>query len=571
MLCELRVTLLSNTPVIGFEITPTVTVTCRGSLVVPPHSVKFEWYRKQDQTVTSTCCVHHSEIATFQCMCCVMLKVPVKDSYYCSKRCFSETWVDHQARHKQAAETLSKLTDGSWLSTSSWFAYENRGLVDAMETVVEREGRSWIKVGSSKTYIPSADDFGCILRLESIATDSTEGNPLAPTNIILTCPVISAAHPRPRCLIKFMPQEGPSNFNLELQSSADGTFNVLSYNVLSQLYAYYIRYCDSWALMWEYRRHNLLREIIEYQADILCLQEVQSDHFENFFEPELVKCGYSVLYREKTNKMYTSSGLAIDGCATFFHRRRFKEIKRYELEYAKVASSVVSTLDIEKKNDAQIRLAKDNVALVVILEKINTDSDTSHPRICVANTHIHAQPLHSDVKLWQVATLINGLEKIAKSDIPVILCGDLNSLPGSAPYNLVVMGKVESDHQDMAEDPYGVFQHLVFKHSLHLVSAYASASGMFLEQQQRNIDPKTNEPTFTNFTQQFRGTLDYIFYTADSLKVEGLLELLDLETVTKYTALPSPEWSSDHVALMANFSFKPFCRQKDVKLPDTLW
>ncbi|XP_043722331.1 carbon catabolite repressor protein 4 homolog 1-like [Telopea speciosissima] len=571
MQCELRVTLLSKTPVVGCEITPAATLTCRGSFGVPLHSVKFEWYREQDQTVTSTCCVHNSEIATFQCMCCVMLKVPVKESYYCSKRCFSDTWVKHQARHKRAAETLSKLTDGSWLPTSSWFAYENRDLVDSMETVVEREGRSWIRVGSSKTYIPSADDFGYILRLESTATDSTEGNPLAPTNIILTCPVISAAEPRPRCLIKFIPQEGPRNFNLERQSSADGTFNVLSYNVLAQLYAYYIRYSESWAILWEYRRHNLLREIIEYQADILCLQEVQSDHFENFFEPELVKCGYSVLYREKTNKMYTGCGLAIDGCATFFHRGRFKEIKRYELEYAKVASSVVSTLNIEKKNDAQIRLAKDNVALVVILEKINTDSDTSHPRLCVANTHIHAQALHSDVKLWQVATLINGLEKIGKSDIPVILCGDLNSLPGSAPYNLLVMGKVDSDHQDMAEDPYGVFQHLVFKHSLHLMSAYASASGMFLEQQWRNIDPKTHEPTFTHFSPQFRGTLDYIFYTADSLKVEGLLELLDLESVTKYTALPSPEWSSDHIALMAKFSFKSFCREKEVELPETLW
>jgi hypothetical protein len=41
-------------------------------------------------------------------------------------------------------------------------------------------------------------------------------------------------------------------------------------------------YCPTWALSWQYRRQNLLREIIGYNADILFLQEVQSDHFEEW-------------------------------------------------------------------------------------------------------------------------------------------------------------------------------------------------------------------------------------------------------------------------------------------------
>ncbi len=40
---------------------------------------------------------------------------------------------------------------------------------------------------------------------------------------------------------------------------------------------------------------------------------------------------------------------------------------------------------------------------------------------------------------------------------------------------------------------------------------------------------------------------------ADSLGVESLLELLDEESLRKDTALPSPEWSSDHIALLAEF------------------
>ncbi|GLT54962.1 hypothetical protein SLA2020_281200 [Shorea laevis] len=59
--------------------------------------------------------------------------------------------------------------------------------------------------------------------------------------------------------------------------------------------------------------------------------------------------------------------------------------------------------------------------------------------------------------------------------------------------------------------------------------------------QQRRLELTTNEPLFTNCTRDFIGTLDYIFYTADSLTVESLLELLDEKSLRKDTALPSPE------------------------------
>ncbi|GKV34503.1 hypothetical protein SLEP1_g42874 [Rubroshorea leprosula] len=62
------------------------------------------------------------------------------------------------------------------------------------------------------------------------------------------------------------------------------------------------------------------------------------------------------------------------------------------------------------------------------------------------------------------------------------------------------------------------------------------------------IHPSTNEHLFTNCTRNFIGTLDYIFYA-----VEPLLEVLDEDSLRKDTALPSPEWSSDHIALLAEF------------------
>lgn len=31
-------------------------------------------------------------------------------------------------------------------------------------------------------------------------------------------------------------------------------------------------YCPSWVLSWQYRKQNLLKELLSYRADILCLQ-----------------------------------------------------------------------------------------------------------------------------------------------------------------------------------------------------------------------------------------------------------------------------------------------------------
>lgn len=52
------------------------------------------------------------------------------------------------------------------------------------------------------------------------------------------------------------------------------------------------------------------------------------------------------------------------------------------------------------------------------------------------------------------------------------------------------------------------------------VSAYSSflrtvGYNQSLEQQKRRMDPATNEPLFTNFTRDFIGTHDYIFYAGN--------------------------------------------------------
>lgn len=53
-----------------------------------------------------------------------------------------------------------------------------------------------------------------------------------------------------------------------------GGFTVFTYNILAEKYAtpQLYGYAPSWALSWEYRKVQLLNEILSYDPDIICLQ-----------------------------------------------------------------------------------------------------------------------------------------------------------------------------------------------------------------------------------------------------------------------------------------------------------
>ena len=52
------------------------------------------------------------------------------------------------------------------------------------------------------------------------------------------------------------------------------SFTVLCYNTLCEKYAtpQSYAYTPSWALSWDYRKDLLLQDILNYNADIVCLQ-----------------------------------------------------------------------------------------------------------------------------------------------------------------------------------------------------------------------------------------------------------------------------------------------------------
>nr|GLL24631.1 carbon catabolite repressor protein 4 homolog 1-like [Ipomoea trifida] len=598
MLTVLRVHLPSDIPIVGCELTPyvllrrpdksVITDDVLDSAPIDGHALRYKWYRIQSDKKVAICSVHPSEQATLQCLGCVKAKIPVAKSYHCSTKCFSDAWQHHRVLHERAASAVNENGNeeeevfgrfnnaGSAVVNTSLPPSQSAGnLANGVTplypaTVAQRNGsETWFEVARSKTYTPTADDIGHVLKFECVVVDAETKLPVGHVNTILTSRVIPAPSPTPRRLISFSGVDIPGHLDLDGRISSSESFTVLSYNILSDAYASseIYNYCPSWALSWTYRRQNLLREIVGYRADIVCLQEVQNDHFEEFFAPELDKHGYQALYKRKTAEVFGGNFNTIDGCATFFRRDRFSHVKKYEVEFNKAAQSLTDALvPSAQKKAALSRLVKDNVALIVVLEAKFSNQGVDNPGkrqlVCVANTHVNVQQELKDVKLWQVHTLLKGLEKIAASaDIPMLVCGDFNSVPGSAPHSLLAAGKVDPLHPDLQVDPLGILRPTTkLTHHLPLVSAYSGIGrlgvGLGFELQRRRIDPTTNEPLFTNCTRDFIGTHDYIFYSADSLTIESLLELLDEDSLRKDTALPSPEWSSDHIALLAEFHCK---------------
>ena len=66
-----------------------------------------------------------------------------------------------------------------------------------------------------------------------------------------------------------------------------------SYNVLAEIYAtaHAYPYCPRWALDGGYRCSLVVQELVDADADVVCLQEAQRDAFETYLEPAMKRAG----------------------------------------------------------------------------------------------------------------------------------------------------------------------------------------------------------------------------------------------------------------------------------------
>ncbi|TIB04631.1 hypothetical protein E3P96_01578 [Wallemia ichthyophaga] len=405
--------------------------------------------------------------------------------------------------------------------------------------------------------IPS--EFGSLYQLEFLGIDGNpladsfrqliqkEGTPALISYLRDSCPVTTGP-PEREWLAMETDLPSPKE-----DSPPPETFSLLCYNILCDKYAtsQMYGYTPSWALNWDYRKEILLQEIMGFSADIVCLQEVDIEQYEDFFLNHLSHHDYRGVYSQKSRAktMSENEKKRVDGCATFFKGSKYQLIESEVIEFSQVA---LQRSDFAKTEDMFNRvLTKDNIANVALLENIESGT-----RLIVANVHIHWNPEFRDVKLVQVAILMDEIEKISKrfstlppklnvqsgkkgpvytdmSKIPLIVCGDFNSVPNSGVYEFLGKGHVERDHEDFMHHQYGAFTTEGMKHKFALKSSYANIG----------------ELPMTNYIPGFEEVIDYVWYTQNTLSVVGLLGEVDQSYLNRIVGFPNVHFPSDHLVL----------------------
>lgn len=144
-----------------------------------------------------------------------------------------------------------------------------------------------------------------------------DGTPALISYLRDSCPVPS---PPPERLWKSL--ISPQEREALAADPATETLSALCYNILCEKYATerLYGYTPSWALSWDYRKELILTEIMNYDTDFLCLQEVDIAQYEDYFVKHLQGQGYEGIYWPKSRykTMSDADRRQVDGCATFY-------------------------------------------------------------------------------------------------------------------------------------------------------------------------------------------------------------------------------------------------------------
>ncbi|CAG2053912.1 unnamed protein product [Timema podura] len=211
------------------------------------------------------------------------------------------------------------------------------------------------------------------------------------------------------------------------------------------------------------------------------------------------------------------------------------------------------------------------------------DVSQVHQPLLVCTAHIHWDPEFCDVKLIQTMMLSNELRGILEdasqsfrpghkpdtSGIQLLLCGDFNSLPDSGTYQsghepytsgiqvdtltyyqFLTSGRVPADHKD--------FKALTYKSSLQKISGCDKANEFIHSFKLASAYSEDIMP-FTNYTFDFKGIIDYIFYAKSSMTPLGLLGPVAPEWLkeNKIIGCPHPHVPSDHFPLLVELEMTP--------------
>ncbi|XP_038668761.1 2',5'-phosphodiesterase 12 [Scyliorhinus canicula] len=324
------------------------------------------------------------------------------------------------------------------------------------------------------------------------------------------------------------------------QNPEEPLLRVVSYNILADAYAQtefsrtnLYPYCPPYALEVDYRQNLIKKELGGYNADIICLQEVDKNVFTNSLAPALDALGFRGVFRIKEKQH--------EGLATFFRDSKYRLISQHDVAFSEALASDPLHVELLEKISANPNvkekvLQRSTAFQVCVLQSLKDSSK----KLCVGNTHLYWHPKGGHIRLVQIAIAFRHLQRVTAEmypATPLIFCGDFNSTPNSGLYEFVTKGHISADHPDWTSNGEEERCNM----SLSQLFKLKSACG---------------EPDYTNYVGGFQGCLDYIFMDMNTFEVFQVIPFPSHEEVTCHLALPSVSHPSDHIALICDLKWK---------------
>ncbi|XP_074663057.1 uncharacterized protein LOC141915434 isoform X2 [Tubulanus polymorphus] len=324
-------------------------------------------------------------------------------------------------------------------------------------------------------------------------------------------------------------------------------FSIVSYNILADCHLRRGDYSHTPAetLDRSYRHKRLMAELKHHDADIICLQEVDPDYFNDTLKSAFESMGYKAAFRKRVTT--PENNYFNEGEATFVRSNRFTVVSETSFSLRELAAKLIEENGISEDQKEAVQKYLDNMAVVLITKvKCNTNGK----EITIGNIHVTYDNLKfPDEQCIEIACAMKEIVNIAGgAHNPHMIVGDFNSVPTSAAYQLLRDGYLSSEMIEQLQKLEGItlangekkslvnlmwkgFQHM----SPNMASAYFVCEG--------------SEPEITHAHKRFSGCLDYIFYGSglETLRVSKL-PLVPL-------LIPTTYYPSDHILLKARMMF----------------
>jgi mRNA deadenylase 3'-5' endonuclease subunit Ccr4 len=265
-----------------------------------------------------------------------------------------------------------------------------------------------------------------------------------------------------------------------------------SWNLLAPVYSVPCKYpwCAPEFLEWDYRKSLIVPQLLQFDADILCLQEVQVDTW-----PDLLDSlpGYTGILQDVKGGHPVASAVLV--------RPKF-QVRRVESR---------------------------SRVLIVVLEDCEQDEPSSSPLLYLCNVHLEAGMSHDDnlIRYHQLKSLFKRLtnqcrlDQQALQEASIIMAGDFNMLNTNPLHTCLTQG--------LLQDPQNI------EYTFPCTTTKLQDAYMWSKHRLGKTYSKG-------------GVLDYI-WTSDHVNIQDTLILHPSAKTTDSQQLPSKEHPSDHLPI----------------------